>query len=147
MSKWRALSTRREHWWPQASSQKPDSSSVVRGLVDSIAAASNTLSVLRVTITTSTTTEFEDDSSQKLRPFRLSDLRTGDYVEVRGAAGQTGGLEAKVLMRETPIQCPPASVASSVNFPTLIVLGITVTTLHRRIHRSRRNCTHRGYIL
>jgi len=108
---------------------KPDSSSVVRGLVDSIGAASNTMSVLRVTITTSATTEFEDDSSQKLRPFRLSDLRTGDYVEVRGAAGQTGGLEAKVLMRETPDTVSSLQgVASSVNFPTLIVLGITVTT-------------------
>jgi hypothetical protein len=107
---------------------KADSSSLVRGLVSSVP-ANNALSVLGTTVTTNATTEFQDDSSLKQRPVRFSDLRTGDYIEARGTAAQTGGLLAKVVVRQ-----PPAALsylqgtASNLGFNTLTVLGVTVTT-------------------
>jgi len=108
---------------------RPDSSSMVRGLVDSIAPATNTLGVLGVTVTTDTATQVEDDSSMHLRHFKLSDVRSGDYVEVRGSAGQNGSLAAKVVVREIPASLSfLQATADSVSFPTLTLLGITVTT-------------------
>ena len=105
----------------------PDSSSLVRGLVENV--GSNTLTVLGVTITTSSDTEFEDNSNQQLRTFNLSDLHTNDYVEARGTPAQTGGLNASILVRDNPenhsyLQGTATNVAS----PNLTVLGITVVT-------------------
>ncbi len=107
----------------------PDSASLVRGLVDNVNAGSNTLSVLGVTITTSSDTEFEDKSNQQMRPFNLSDLRTNDYVEARGAPAQSGGLNASILVRDRPenhsyLQGTASNIAS----PNLTVLGIMVVT-------------------
>ena len=107
----------------------PDSASLVRGLVDNVIAASNTLTVLGVTITTNSNTEFEDKSSQQMRPFNLSDVHTNDYVEARGAPAQSGGLNASILVRDRPenhsyLQGTASNVAS----PNLTVLGIVVVT-------------------
>lgn len=108
---------------------KPKSLSLVRGLVDSVTAASNTVSVLGVAITTSTSTELNDKSSQHVKLFRLTDLRVGDYVEVHGTEGQAGTLSAATLERDNNenrsyLQGTAANVAS----PILTVLGVTVTT-------------------
>jgi hypothetical protein len=107
----------------------PDSASLVRGLVENVNAASNTLTVLGVTITTSSDTEFEDKSSQQMRLFKLSDLHTNDYVEARGAPAQSGGLNASILVRDVPenhsyLQGTASNVAS----PNLTVLGFMVVT-------------------
>ena len=107
----------------------PDSASLVRGLVDNVNAASNTLTVLGVTITTNSDTEFEDKSSQQLRLFNLSDLHMNDYVEARGAPAQSGGLNASTLVRDRPenysyLQGTATNVAS----PNLTVLGFMVAT-------------------
>ena len=107
----------------------PDGSSLVRGLVDSVNAASNTLSVLGVTITTSSDTEFEDKSSQQMRLFNLSDLRTNDYVEARGAPAQSGGRNGGILVRDAPENHSYLQgTASNVVSPNLTVLGFTVAT-------------------
>jgi hypothetical protein len=108
---------------------RPQSLSLVRGLVDSVTAASNTVSVLGVNITTSTSTELNDKSSQHVRLFRLTDLRAGDYVEVHGTEGQPGTLSASTLERDNAenrsyLQGTALNVAA----PSLTVLGVTVTT-------------------
>jgi hypothetical protein len=108
---------------------KPKSLGLVRGAVDSVTAASNTLSVLGVTITTSASTELNDQSSQHVKLFRLTDLRVGDYVEIHGTEGQAGTLSASTLERDNSenrsyLQGMALNVAS----PGLTVLGVTVTT-------------------
>jgi hypothetical protein len=109
---------------------KPESSSRLGGLVDVVTAESNTLSVLGVNVTTNAATQFQDKSSQHLRLFRLSDLRAGDYIEVRGTPSETGeGFSAAILERDRPeshshLQGSVLNVAD----PTLTVLGISVTT-------------------
>ncbi|MFL6606248.1 MAG: DUF5666 domain-containing protein [Steroidobacteraceae bacterium] len=108
---------------------KPKSLGLVRGLVDSVTAASNSLSVLGVTITTSASTELNDKSSQHVKLFRLTDLRIGDYVEIHGTEGQAGMLSAATLERDNNenrsyLQGAAVNVAA----PSLTVLGVTVTT-------------------
>jgi hypothetical protein len=108
---------------------RPRSSSLVRGLVDSVMAASNTLSVLGVNITTSASTELDDKSKQHVRLFRLSDLRAGDYVEVRGIESQPGLLSASILERDNvENHSYLQGTALNVVEPNLTVLGVTVTT-------------------
>ena len=108
---------------------RPQSQGLVRGLVDSVTAASNTLSVLGVTITTSTSTELDDKSSQHVKLFRLTDLRAGDYVEVQGTEGQPGTLSASTLQRDnTENRSYLQGTALNVAAPSLTILGVTVTT-------------------
>jgi hypothetical protein len=99
-------------------------------VVDSVSSANNTVTVLGVTISTSAETSFDDKSDQKLRPFRLSDLRTGDYVRVRGAqVAGAGPLVATVLERERPSNRSwLQGVALNVAAPNLTVLGVTAMT-------------------
>ena len=106
----------------------PEGEGMVRGLVQSLP-TSSTVTVLGVTIATSATTELEDDSSLMLRPFHLSDLHVGDYIEARGTIGTGAALNAEVLLRETPVSLSfLQGTASNVSSPTLTILGITVTT-------------------
>jgi hypothetical protein len=102
---------------------------IVRGLVDTVSSASNTLTILGVSVDTNGATSLEDKSTQRLRTFSMADVRTGDYVEVRGASGANGRLVATLVQRDKP---EPRSwlqgVARDVVTPGFTVLGVSVTT-------------------
>lgn len=109
---------------------KLNNSGSIRGPVDAASATNNTLTVLGVTVTTTNATSFEDRSEQRIRQFRLSDVRVGDYVEVRGVTGASGGgLGATLVERDRPddgvrVQGVPRDVAE----PNFTVLGVQVMT-------------------
>jgi hypothetical protein len=108
---------------------RPQSASLVRGLVDSVNAASNTLSVMGVNVTTSASTEFDDKSNQHVRLFRLTDLNAGDYVEIHGTENPPGTLGAAILERDKAENLSYLlGTALNVAEPNLTVLGVTVTT-------------------
>ncbi len=108
---------------------RPQSLSVARGPVDSVSASTNTLSVLGVTVTTDSTTAFEDRSIQHVRLFRLDDVRNGDYVEVRGTADISGGLKATLVERDqSEARSYLRGVVTSVSEPNFTVLGVSVPT-------------------
>lgn len=109
---------------------KPRQLSLVRGLVDSVSSAGNTLTVLGVQITTSSATSFDDKSSMHLKSFKLADVRTGDYLEVRGMADSAGtGLAATLVERDTPENgASVQGIALNVASPNFTVLGVQVTT-------------------
>jgi hypothetical protein len=107
----------------------PFSASLVSGLVDSVSASGNTLSVMGVTITTSDTTTFDDHSSQHVKTFRLSDLHAGDYVLVSGTESTPGTLDAAALTRRNVAnQLYLQGTASNVAVPNFTILGETITT-------------------
>ncbi|MGE0581530.1 MAG: DUF5666 domain-containing protein [Steroidobacteraceae bacterium] len=107
---------------------EPENSARAAGLVESVNAAGNTLRVAGVTVTTNAATQFEDKTSQPLRPLRLADLRTGDFVEVRGTEPQGGGLTASIVERDDPEgDVTLQGVARNVADPNLVILGVTVT--------------------
>jgi len=108
---------------------KPKNLSVVRGLVDAVSASGKTLTVLGVSITTTTNTSFDDKSSQRVKRFSLADVRTGDYVEVRGVPGSGNSLVATLVERDKPddrvyLQGLAANLAN----PNFTVLGVQVMT-------------------
>jgi hypothetical protein len=77
---------------------RPQGMSLLSGLVESVSSSADTLTVSGVAVTTSASTKLVDDSTLHDRLFGLSDLRVGDYVEVRGM-GQAGTLTAATLRR------------------------------------------------
>jgi hypothetical protein len=102
---------------------------LIRGMVDSIIMANNSLSVLGVQVTISSATVLEDRSNQHVRLFRLSDLRPGDYVEVHGAEGTPGTVSASVLERDNAEnRSYLQGIALNVANPNLSLLGVNVTT-------------------
>lgn len=108
---------------------KPFSSGLAAGLVDSVNASTNTLSVLGVNINAGIATAFEDRSSQHVRTFRLTDLHTGDYVVVGGTESTPGTLDAATLVRENlTSRSYLQGTARNVAQPNFTVLGVTVTT-------------------
>ncbi|MGD9598040.1 MAG: DUF5666 domain-containing protein [Steroidobacteraceae bacterium] len=99
----------------------------VAGFVESVTAGSNSLRVAGVGITTSAATQYEDKSALARQPLRLSDLRTGDYVEVRGTEPQGGGLAAAIIEREDPdTETVLQGIAGSVADPAFVLLGVSV---------------------
>lgn len=102
----------------------------VSAAVDAISVATNTLTVLGISITVSAATRFEDKSDADLSPFRLSDLRVGDFVEVRGGPGATpNSIDAALLERDEPEnRVELRGIAENVAQPDFQILGVTVRT-------------------
>jgi hypothetical protein len=98
--------------------------------VSAVNAAASTVTVLGITVTVSSATRLEDKSDARLSPFRLSDLRVGDFVEVRGGAGATANsIAAGLLERDDPVtRVRLRGIAESVAQPELSILGVTVQT-------------------
>jgi hypothetical protein len=101
---------------------------LVRGPVDSVSSSAGTLRVLGVSATTSADTALEDRSDAKVKAFRLSDVRTGDYVEVRGNFSG-GSLAASLVKRDKPeTHAYLQGVVGNLAAPTFTVLGVSVST-------------------
>jgi hypothetical protein len=105
-----------------------DGPGIVRGPVDSVSSSTASLRVLGVSATTSSDTALEDRSDAKVKAFRLSDVRAGDYVEVRGTLSG-GSLAATLVKRDKPethsyLQGAVANLAA----PAFTVLGVSVST-------------------
>jgi hypothetical protein len=101
------------------------------GPVDSVNAATNSLTVLGQSIRTTVETRFEDHSAADLQRFSLADVHVGDIVEVRGYR-DGGTIVATLLEREdaagagaeVEVKGPATNVAQ----PNLTVGGVLVTT-------------------
>jgi len=100
-------------------------------LVDSVDAASGSLVMLGITVSTDALTRYEDKSSEDVRPLTIADISAGNYLEVRGGefpAG-TGQILAAIVERDdvdslTLLQ----GFVTSVTDPTLTIMGVTVET-------------------
>jgi hypothetical protein len=110
---------------------KLDTSLRLLGTIDSLDAATSTMRVFGLAITSTAGTAYEDKSSVDIRQFQFSDLRTGDYVEVRGFSGTTANslvaarVERDDLESRRELQGVAASPATA---PNLTILGISVST-------------------
>jgi hypothetical protein len=108
---------------------KPTAASVARGAVDAVSVAAGTIRILGVTAQTSASTTFEDKGADKKRQFTLSDVRVGDYVEVRGVAAAGEPLIASAVQRsKAEDRSYLQGVAQDVARPAFIVLGVSVMT-------------------
>lgn len=107
-------------------------------LVDSVDTGNNSLVMLGITVQTDAMTRLEDKSDADLRPFALSDINAGDYVEVRGDVFPAGSatVAATILERddvdtETILQ----GFVESFSDPSYFVLGVRIETTPSTIFR------------
>lgn len=109
---------------------KADTSTRFQGTIEALNATNRTLTIFGVTISTSSATSFEDDSSANARPFGYAQLRTGDYLELRGAEGATPLTATATLIerRNLDARRELQSTARNVALPNFTLVGVTVTT-------------------
>jgi len=109
---------------------KKETSARLLGTVDSINAATASVSVFGVTVLTSAGTSFDDKSKADQRPFGFADLRTGDYLEVRGFEEAAARTMTAVLIERDDLDTRRElqGTASNVAQPSLAILGVNVTT-------------------
>jgi len=102
----------------------------VAALVEDIDAAAGSFTVLGIRIETSVATRFEDKTDAKLRPFNVSELRVGDFVEVRGSAGSMPDsvAAARVEREDDEGEVELRGTAADVVEPQLTILGVIVLT-------------------
>lgn len=107
-----------------------ESEAGVSGQVDAITstATPRTFRVLGVTVSVDAGTTYEDSSATDSRTFGFDELRTGDYVEVRGIETGSLTLQATLVKRDDleDEQREVRGTASEVGQTSLRVLGVSV---------------------
>lgn len=104
----------------------------VVGGIDRLSSSASTLEVAGITVTTNARSLWDDRAGTALRTFGFDDLRTGDWVEVRGTVGASDRTATALVVerRSEPtnsrveLQGPAGSVTST----SLVIAGTTVTT-------------------
>ncbi len=109
---------------------KPESSSRLLGTLDAINAGAGTLTMYGITVTVNASTQLEDKSRSRVSPLRLADLRTGDYLELRGFRGTTANsvVATRVERQDSDTRREVQGLVTTVARPNLTILGVSVTT-------------------
>lgn len=110
---------------------KPDTSARILGTVDAVNAANGTLTIFGITVQTSlSSTRFDDQSQARQSPFRIGDIRTSDYLEVRGFEGSAANSLIAVIVERRDLESRRElqGTARNVAQPNLQLIGVSVTT-------------------
>lgn len=110
---------------------KPETELRLLGNIQTLSATAGTVVVNGVTVQLSLVTRYEDKSSARVASFDFADLRTGDYVEIRGFAGTVANsIQGVILERDdADTRHELQGFVTSVNGQTtLVILGVTVDT-------------------
>ena len=107
-----------------------ESSAGVLGTIDSLDTAMGTFSIFGVTITTDSGTSYQDESQAEVRRFGFADLRTGDYLKVRGFEGAAPRSMTATLVERDDLEARRElqGRASDVAQPDFRLIGVPVTT-------------------
>ena len=99
--------------------------------VTGVDTAASTVTLLGITVHVDALTRFEDQSSQQISNFGLSNIQPGDWVEIRASetAGGSGMVLADRLERVDAQPNPSvAGLVASVAQPNFMILSLTVST-------------------
>lgn len=109
---------------------KPESSSRLLGTVDALNAGAGTLTMFGVTVTLNASTQLEDKARSRVSPLRFADLRTGDYLELRGFRGTTAAsiLATRVERNDLDTRREVQGLVTAATQPNLTLLGVSVVT-------------------
>jgi len=109
---------------------KPESRSRLLGTVDALNAGANTLSMYGIDVAINASTLMEDKSSARISPLRFPDLRTGDYLEVRGFKGAAANSIVAVLVERGDLDTRRElqGRVTAVARPNLTILEVSITT-------------------
>lgn len=108
-----------------------EGSTRVTGRVTAVNGAANTLSVVGVAGQVISATFIEDKSSAQLRPFNLTRLNVGDYVEIRGRelTSPANTVEVYSLERrtfDTRVEVRAKVQSADTNTPKVRLLGLDI---------------------
>lgn len=82
---------------------RPSNGTRLTAVIDSVDTAANTVQMLGITVSFSSTTQVEDKSRSRVAPLRIAALHAGDYLEVRGFENAAGtAVVAVIAEREDP---------------------------------------------
>ena len=101
------------------------------GPVDRIDSTAATFAVGGITLATNSATRWDDRGLVHARTFALAALRTGDWVEVRGATPGTAAADGRVVERRVAPAQPQLVLEDDVSAladPSLTLAGIVVDT-------------------
>ncbi len=103
----------------------------ISATINSIDATTNTLDVLGITVNVTPSTRLEDKSDADVRPFNISDLNLGDFVEIEGFEDPIGSQQVTAVSLErddNENEVELAGFVESVADPEFVILGITCRT-------------------
>jgi hypothetical protein len=103
----------------------------IAGQVDSVDAAGGAVIVLGIRVNVDAMTRFEDHSSQQIETFSLSDVHTGDWLQIRGTprSGSGSTINAMRIDRVQPLSGVLLSgTAAAPAQPSFTILSTTITT-------------------
>ncbi len=96
--------------------------------VQSVDTASNSVTLLGITVTASSLTEFDDNSNSNTEPFSLGDIQAGDFLRIRGHLDNGNVIAERIERRNPEDQVLLQGPVDSVSNPDLVILGVTVQT-------------------
>ena len=108
----------------------PQSASATRllGPVTLVDATAGTVTLLGITVTVSDMTHFEDDGSQGISTFNLTNVHTGDWLNVRG--GETPAGSNKLLATRVERVEPQTSMRLTGTVKTAMMPNFTILSLN-----------------
>lgn len=117
---------------------KPESSSRLLGTVESVNATAGTVTLYGIAVTVNASTQLEDKSRLRISPLRLADLRSGDYLELRGFRGTTANsiVATRVERQDVDNKLEVQGLATAVTRPNLTILGVSVATTGGTAYRN-----------
>jgi len=101
------------------------------GPVDMIDMTAGTVTVLGISVSVTDLTHFEDQSSQNIITFKLSDVHTGDWLDIRGSESPAGSNKVVATRFERTEAQPSVRVAGTVKAamqPNFTILSVNVST-------------------
>jgi hypothetical protein len=102
----------------------------ITGQVDSVDTTAGTVLIMGIQAAVGALTRFEDDSSQHVETFSLSDVHSGDWLQIRGTlSGSGGSVEATRMDRLQPQSNVflTGAVAAAAQ-PNFTILSTTIAT-------------------
>lgn len=110
---------------------KSASATRLLGPVSMVDATAGTVTLLGITVSVTAMTHFEDEGPQSISTFKLSDVHTGDWLDVRGSESPAGSNKV-VATRFERVQPQPsvraAGTVKTATQPSFTILSINVIT-------------------
>jgi hypothetical protein len=110
---------------------KSASATRLLGPVSMVDATAATVTILGITVSFTGMTHFEDDGPQHISTFKLSDVHTGDWLDVRGSespAGSNKVVATRVERVEPESSVRVAGTVKTAKQPSFTILSINIIT-------------------
>lgn len=98
------------------------------GRVDAVDTTAATVTVLGITVSATAMTSFEDETSAQVTTFKLSDIHTGDWLDIRGSESPAGS--NKVVATRIERIGPQSSVGIAGVVKTAVQPNFTILSVN-----------------